>query len=188
MEAPKMSPWGKVQESKVYSDDAVRVHTPSHGGVLISPMMNEKIPEAFRIKEGWYEEDCDWAIPYYFIPEVFGHVAVKLHDDAKKTLKIWHWRQWDKMFKLDQVDPNESSQKMKVIMEKRSIGKMKVLSVLGDWHEKTPKGFVRVCASKILSPESYGPEESYFLIPEKEYQNVAKKFFIFGEKDYRNVA
>ncbi|HEX3729758.1 MAG TPA: hypothetical protein VHV47_08135, partial [Opitutaceae bacterium] len=48
--------------------DAVEVTTPSHGGIRVSLTALARIPEPLRETsfsgDGWFEEDCDWAIPY----------------------------------------------------------------------------------------------------------------------------
>jgi DNA repair protein RadC len=48
--------------------DAVAVSTPSHGGIWVAAHALETIPEPLRVTPysggGWFEEDCDWCIPY----------------------------------------------------------------------------------------------------------------------------
>jgi hypothetical protein len=66
------SPWGEIQNCAISTNNGVAiVTTASHGGVRVAPELNNKIPSAFRSKSGWYEEDCNWAIPAYFIPEEY---------------------------------------------------------------------------------------------------------------------
>ena len=68
-EAPKVrhsSPWGTIDHTTVFAIGgdviAVSVSTPSHGGFWVAPDHRAKLPAACR--KAWYEEDCEWAIPY----------------------------------------------------------------------------------------------------------------------------
>jgi len=41
------------------------VTTAGHGGIKLDAARNRKVPGPVRSRDGWYEEDCDWAIPAY---------------------------------------------------------------------------------------------------------------------------
>lgn len=62
------SPWGKIDYVTPLGPEAVSVTTPSHGGIWVTPAALAKIPEPLRATAysggGWFEEDCDWCIPY----------------------------------------------------------------------------------------------------------------------------
>jgi hypothetical protein len=62
------SPWGFVQTVQPLGPDAAFVNTASHGGIWVSPEGLARIPAALRSTAysggGWFEEDCDWSIPY----------------------------------------------------------------------------------------------------------------------------
>src|SRR5271156_4167983 len=62
------SPWGPIQTITLLGPDAVAVNTASHGGLRISLTALVRIPEPLRETPysggGWFEEDCDWCIPY----------------------------------------------------------------------------------------------------------------------------
>jgi len=62
------SPWGKIDGVTPLGPDAVSVTTPSHGGIWVTPDALARIPEPLRATAysggGWFEEDCDWCIPY----------------------------------------------------------------------------------------------------------------------------
>lgn len=90
------SPWGSIQSVRVLGPDAAAVTTASHGGVRVSAAGLARIPGPLRQTAcsggGWFEEDCDWAIPYLalglhaFEPE--GGEA-KAHAARRN---IWRWR------------------------------------------------------------------------------------------------
>lgn len=75
------------------------VSTASHGGIAVASAALERIPEPLRqtgFSAGrWFEEDCDWAIPYLalglhaFEPE--RDAAVRLA--ARRTIWRWHKKQ-----------------------------------------------------------------------------------------------
>jgi hypothetical protein len=62
------SPWGMIDDVTSLGPEAVSVTTPSHGGIWVTPAALAKIPEPLRATTysggGWFEEDCDWSIPY----------------------------------------------------------------------------------------------------------------------------
>ena len=62
------SPWGAVDHADALGPDVIVVSTPSHGGLWVSPEAMTSIPAALRATAyssgGWFEEDCDWCIPY----------------------------------------------------------------------------------------------------------------------------
>lgn len=62
------SPWGPVQTVEPLGPEAVSVTTASHGGLRVSPVTFARLPDALRrtafSADGWFEEDCDWALPY----------------------------------------------------------------------------------------------------------------------------
>jgi hypothetical protein len=80
---PKHSPWGAVDHGERIAEGVFFVSTPSHGGFKLAAALNLRIPAAFRREGGWYEEDCDEAIPVFFMPLLFKPVSVVNIIDAK---------------------------------------------------------------------------------------------------------
>lgn len=62
------SPWGPIQTVEPLGPDVAAVTTASHGGLRVSLTALARLPEAIRetlySRNGWFEEDCDWALPY----------------------------------------------------------------------------------------------------------------------------
>jgi len=62
------SPWGPIQTVTPLGPEAFLVETASHGGVRVSRAALARMPEPIRqtrySRDGWFEEDCDWALPY----------------------------------------------------------------------------------------------------------------------------
>jgi hypothetical protein len=62
------SPWGAIQTVEPLGPDVVAVTTASHGGLRVSSGGLARMPQAIQRTAysggGWFEEDCDWALPY----------------------------------------------------------------------------------------------------------------------------
>ena len=99
------TPWGMSDYHHQVSDGVDNYSTPKHGGFYVSHEKNAAIPELWRNENGWYEEDCEWAIVCYFYPEGFSLDALPQESwvgnppDIKETaiasLKAWYWQQWE---------------------------------------------------------------------------------------------
>ena len=65
----------------------VAVSTASHGGIRVSLTALARIPEPLQATAysgaGWFEEDCDWAIPYLAL----GLDAFE--PDAARAAEVW---------------------------------------------------------------------------------------------------
>ena len=79
-----------------FAEGVFFVSTPSHGGFKLEAKHNLLIPAAFRREGGWYEEDCDAAIPMFFMPLLFKPEQVH---EARQSLRNWHWRAWEAHFR-----------------------------------------------------------------------------------------
>ncbi|MBB3892853.1 hypothetical protein GGQ61_003591 [Phenylobacterium haematophilum] len=92
------SPWGAIQTVTPLGPDAVAVSTASHGGLCVSPDALARMPAATRqtaySANGWFEEDCDWALPYLAL-------GLDAHEDdpvrgpalraaAERTIRAYH--------------------------------------------------------------------------------------------------
>ena len=90
------TPWGYPQGVLVICDFMYQVYTSSHGGVKVSPEKNLEIPEYMRNEHGWYEEDCDWAIPAtVFEQEYLASIQdstkqANAQEEIRKCLRHWH--------------------------------------------------------------------------------------------------
>lgn len=81
------SPWGTVQtvEKPRLADGSALVQfvsTPSHGGYYVNEAARRMMPyevahEGTFAGEGWYEEDCDWALVAVGLPHLFNDYEVR---------------------------------------------------------------------------------------------------------------
>ncbi len=72
------TPWGLSDYGTQYDEAGELVFwtTPGHGGFKVADTLLSKMPAALRAfkpwaAEGWYEEDCDWAIVAFAFPDLF---------------------------------------------------------------------------------------------------------------------
>jgi hypothetical protein len=92
------SPWGSIQTVIPLGPEAVAVTTASHGGLRVSPAALARVPAPIRQTayraNGWFEEDCDWALPYLalgldaFEPEPARDPALRAA--AIRTVRAYH--------------------------------------------------------------------------------------------------
>ena len=95
------SPWGHVQGSEVLADGIVSVYTAGHGGIKLSAARQKQLllkgvksKSNFLKSDQWWEEDCDWAIPFYhFADDIKPNMPKEQFDftlkAAKKSIEYW---------------------------------------------------------------------------------------------------
>jgi hypothetical protein len=109
----KTSPWGTVQDTTVLAEGICSVTTASHGGIKLSAARQALMPEDWRCDGGWYEEDCDWCLPFV----IFQADIMVYNDDYAvrniaggdhfNTLKNWHPDKFEQWFGIT-INPGES--------------------------------------------------------------------------------
>ena len=80
------TPWGISQTISVLAPGITHYTTDSHGGIKLSNDRNAKVPEYLRREDGWYEEDCDWAVVAVIFPYAF---SVEVGKNAYDTIRNW---------------------------------------------------------------------------------------------------
>ena len=64
--------------------------TAGHGGIKLNRKRNALVPADARAKGGWYEEDCEWAIPAYVHQDVMAGMSSSLtREYLSKQLTAW---------------------------------------------------------------------------------------------------
>jgi hypothetical protein len=69
---PKNTPWGPANRMEELAQGIIMVSTASHGGIWLSQDRRMEISQYnnnFLKTAEWWEEDCDWAVPYTFFAE-----------------------------------------------------------------------------------------------------------------------
>ncbi len=108
---PEQSPWGSVQHKTHLAPGVWFVGTASHGGIWVAPKLRSRIPakaKNFLKSRTWWEEDCDWVIPYIvFYSEIHAHAS----EDKRKTVErnlasaVGILKQWHKELRPDELRP-----------------------------------------------------------------------------------
>ena len=89
------TPWGRADFVEILAEGIVSVNTPSHGGIKLSRERQAAMPPSMRCDGGWYEEDCDWCLPF-----VVYQLDIQTHGDpyaVRAILKGYHldtFRRW----------------------------------------------------------------------------------------------
>lgn len=148
------TPWGKADSITVLAPGIVRVSTSSHGGLKVSKALNDTIPAAARKADGWYEEDCEWAIVALCFPAVF-QVSQNL---ATKTCKDWYPKAYTAITDKE-VNPSES-----YAMRKAHFEAMTAHKFVGKSAVNAGSGMVKVWFCKAATGEEkigYVPAAAY---------------------------
>ena len=171
------TPWGKAQDVTIYADGIAFVSTAGHGGFKLDRKRNMEMPEALRLKGGWYEEDCAWA------RVIVGFPNIQLGGDpvnAARTVKQWAPDAWEALTG-EKVGPEESHVRAQEAFERATADKFVVRSAFGDWKEGVPEGMVGVYARK-------GEESGCFLVPGEEYDKRGPFGFIVDPAKHVAIA
>jgi len=103
MTQPRYSMWGAVQHCEEWLEGVFSVSTAGHGGVLVAAEAAKMLSEVARKRgvkmQGYlqYEEDCDWAIPVYELPQTWkqafrysGLPEAQWGIHLRETLSLWN--------------------------------------------------------------------------------------------------
>lgn len=183
----KRTPWGMSDSHEKLADGIDWYSTPSHGGVKLDLKRNAAIPEIFRTKGSWYEEDCEWAIACYFHPEGWLD-RDGIQEMAIATLKTYFWRQWEQFHGVE-LAPGESHCKDEHMLREKHKDDYKVVAAFSRYCW-IPKGMIGVLAQindrRVFTShqgiEDYEKDPKsagvYFLVPEEEYDKRGSIFVI----------
>jgi hypothetical protein len=161
----KSSPWGAVQHQTNFAPGVDQVSTAGHGGIKLDRKQNARIPDLFRLADGWYEEDCDAAIPIYFLAAP--DFTAERKAAAEKSLKTWHWKQWE-AWSGQTFAPGECRFKDEEEWKKAHRDRFVVVSAL-----RLDKDTVGVKATR----EADGAE-AWFKVPDGEYTHRGMGFAV----------
>lgn len=95
----RYTPWGQADSQEKLAEGIVSYGTPSHGGIWLSSERIAQLPDTIKTNFlddlRWWEEDCDWCVPYIIFKddiEQYGQ-AYKFIDNlavAYVTAKRYH--------------------------------------------------------------------------------------------------
>jgi|GEM_PF-3080935 len=147
------TPWGTADSVHRYPDGVTFVSTPSHGGFKVPPKLNRRIPPPLRNEDGWYEEDCEWAIVALFHPDspAFGSDGKSRDDvcrDAMRVVKEYFPDDYEAATGVA-VRPEESRIVARRIARAEHPNHYEVRWACRDWDPLVPKGFVHAGAKRV---------------------------------------
>ncbi len=161
------TPWGPSQTQKTLGNGVVQVTTAGHGGIHLDVARNRQVHPAWRQADGWYEEDCDWAIVAVTFPNLFTEQNV-LH--AHTSAKNWHPDAYEKALNT-RLLPAESYERRERLFYQAHADRWLVTAAFGRGQSRggrppVPDGMVGVVARL----GERGPDERWFLVPAAEYE------------------
>lgn len=122
-----LTPWGFSQGITHYTPWLYFASTAGHGGFFVSPSHNRLIPRAARKSNGWYEEDCEWSIPFValrlqIVADAYpGHTPTdEQFTAAIETLREWY-PEHGKALLHETVTPEQSSVLRRRLAEAHAI-------------------------------------------------------------------
>ncbi len=67
----KSTPWGQADFENELAPGIIDYGTPGHGGIWLSAERRKALnyDKNWLKTAEWWEEDCDWSVPYYFFRE-----------------------------------------------------------------------------------------------------------------------
>ncbi len=163
--APSSSPWGQIQDCERLSEGVWTVSTASHGGIKLDRIRNALIPEAARIPGGWYEEDCDYAIPVVAL----GLDSETRRDAARQSIRRWQSPEIVRAVLGEDADPEVNLKLQDMAFRVASEGRMVVVSALTS---KASPGMViayAVRGGRTPSGAYASEERGYFLVTAERY-------------------
>jgi hypothetical protein len=177
IDMPVETPWGRPDSSVRYADGIICHSTPSHGGFHLDEERNAAMPEALRNRDGWYEEDCEWAKVATAHPGLF---TVYERDHAERTLRDWHPGVWEAVYGRS-LDPSESFMRDRQHFERAHADDWIVISASrSDDHP----GQVECVAA--LGGRREGATMRKFLVPSDEYR-IGRHGFVIDQRRHREI-
>jgi len=181
------SPWGAIDQVETLVEGAAWfASTPSHGGVKLSRALNAKVPAPLRKEGGWYEEDCEYAIPAIFFADV--RAALKMTQEAAEKVVKNYFPDAYTAATGKPVSVSESYVLRRRDFAARTKNKLVTVSAIGS--DSRP-GFVVVttCVGGRRPDGRFANSETRrFLVPTDEYRwSVDESFVVEDPTRYPEV-
>ncbi len=169
---PIRTPWGPCQDARVYAPGVTSMSTAGHGGFKLSAEMNRKVPEPMRVKDGWYEEDGEWAKVAHALPHLFTDYE---RAQARKSLETCYPDELEAVTG-ETIPLERSSTKRKRVFAIEHANSLVVVSAI---NSSTVPGMVE-CHAREGGHDGKG-ESRKFLVPSGEYGARGEFGFVIDE-------
>ncbi len=175
------SPWGRIQWLEHMATGIDSVDTAGHGGIKLSRERNAAMPKEFRQSGGWYEEDCEAAMPMLVFADDLGYDE-KRKADLIGVVKNWFPDEYEAVTG-EIIPPGESHTKDERTFEREHANDMVTYSAIGN-----DDGTVRVSACRGgRRAWSLGADTYIYNVPAEEYEQRSQFGFIVDESRYEPV-
>jgi hypothetical protein len=170
------TPWGTSQRQKKIASGITFYETARHGGFKVSPEKTQEMPPCLRNKDGWYEEDCEWAKVALSFKDLFTEPELVA---AKELLCNYNPDAYETFY--NEVIPEGKSRiKDQRIFDEVNKDNLVVVSAMTD---SKREGMVRCWATKGGDRELIRTEsERIFLIPEEEYRSRGNMSYVIEDE------
>lgn len=175
------TPWGTSQYSKKLARGVVSYSTAGHGGIHVSKTMFAKMPKVFQnirtTKQGWFEEDCEWAFVALSFPDLFSSESVESAHASVKNYWPEAYQAWRRETEPNYVLPVEESHALqRKAFEQANASNWVVISAVN-----AENNMVK-CHATLGG--KYAPDAKVFLVPQEEYKSP----FIIDTQRHKEVA
>lgn len=164
----RSTPWGRAQSCTTYGRGVQCYGTAGHGGFLLSKGMNDQVHEAWRSKNGAYEEDGDWAVVAHTFPALFTDREIR---SADRTLRDWRPDEYMAVTGKTVTEAESHVLRDRAFKTRHANDYVVVAAVSCD----DRPGMVKVWAT-IGGDRS--KDSKLFLVPTAEYQSVPLTYFV----------
>lgn len=155
------TPWGSAQQSEIYAEGVTFHSTAGHGGLHLDPARNALVDRRWRSRDGWYEEDSQWAIVAATFPELFTRFERACAEDTSRHCEPDAYEAIRGVI----LEPGQSRVKDERRFKREHAKDWIVISAITSRHAP---GFVECVAT--LGGERGLADERRFLVASAEYE------------------
>ncbi len=182
------TPWGPSQDSNRIVVGIMFYHTAGHGGVHLSPKRNAQMPDYMRSEDGWYEEDCEWALAAAvffdeFLADAQNHKDItrdEYYNIVMDTVRNWYPTAYEKFMGIEILE-GESFKRDEAIFKNHTKNDYVVISALG-----RADGLVD-CTATIGGVRDFSDARN-FLVPGAEYAARGKYGFVIDTDKHADIS
>ena len=175
----KNSPWGKIQYTTAIAQGVLHVDTSSHGGIKVDRKFNALMPDYLRREGGWYEEDCEWCLPFVALEEHFlctgtpKIIEIIKQEEHRRIFVSYYWSEYERFYRVI-LQPGESRGKAEEVWKEAHKADWQCVTAYGDWHPRVPTGMVgRACT---VGGKSDGERRVFLLSAEEDHRRGSERF------------
>jgi hypothetical protein len=175
------SPWGDIQYLDHMAIGIDRVSTASHGGIKLSAERNRRMPDEFRQRGGWYEEDCEAAMPMWIFADELGYDEDR-QNEVKDVVIHWFPNEYEE-FTGEIIPPGGSRTK-----DERTFYRDHANDLICEWALSNGDGTVRVGARRGGRANIDRSGKTYLYdLPTEVYETRCEFGFVIDETQYEPI-